>query len=85
LVVLHDIYPEQCGWDGPRYVLDHIAEDSAERAKWQVLELPTPSIDNYGLAVLKRIEPSPSKILPRLALWFYRWKVYLRSWLRRKP
>ncbi len=49
-IVLHDIYPEHCGWKGPRYLIDKflLNSDSVE-----IEEIPT--IPNYGMAVIKKL------------------------------
>jgi predicted O-methyltransferase YrrM len=83
-VVLHDIYPDRCGWDGPRYVLNFLAESRADAHRWQILEVPTAPHTPYGLAVLRRLEEGRTTILPRPAYWLYQWRMRLRNWLRFK-
>lgn len=51
-VVLHDIFPDQCGHRGPRYLIDHLRVIA--RGRYQVCELCTAPL-NYGMAVLRRI------------------------------
>jgi predicted O-methyltransferase YrrM len=81
-VVLHDIYPESCGWDGPRYILDFVAGKRSEAAKWQILEFPTPP-SSFGLAVMqKKAADAQTRILPRPAYWLYQWRTRFRFWLR---
>lgn len=48
-IVLHDIYPENCGWEGPRYLIDRYLRhaDSLE-----VEEVET--VPNYGFAFIKK-------------------------------
>jgi cephalosporin hydroxylase len=51
-VMLHDIYPEQCGGhDGPRHVLDHAS--SLGKGLYEHCELYSAPL-NYGLALLRR-------------------------------
>ncbi len=77
-LVLHDTNPEFCGWDGPRYVLDHLAIPSQN---YEVEEVRTEP-QNYGMAVIRKIgdarESNPTRAL-RLA------SVRWRSRLVRSP
>ena len=84
LVVLHDIYPERSGRDGPRYVLNFLAETHSQRNKWQVIELPTPAHAPYGLAILQRLAEGPTRVLPRPVYWLYQLCTLFRFWLRGK-
>jgi len=49
-IVLHDIYPEHCGWKGPRFLIDRFLRDSDS---FEIEEIPT--VPNYGLAVVKKV------------------------------
>jgi len=49
-VVLHDVFPDQCGHDGPRRFLDRMAAD----VRFTVCDLYTAPY-NYGMAVLRKI------------------------------
>lgn len=49
-IVLHDIYPEHCGWRGPRYLIDKFLRDSDS---FEIEEIPT--VPNYGMAVVKKV------------------------------
>ena len=49
-IVLHDIYPENCGCDGPRWVIDHCVKRS--RA-FELLEISTYP-NNYGMAIIRK-------------------------------
>lgn len=52
-IMLHDIYPEQCGGhEGPRHLLDHADEIGAGR--YERCELYSSPL-NYGMALLRRI------------------------------
>lgn len=50
-ILLHDIYPENCGWHGPRYVLDNLC---CESSSFEVREIPTEP--NYGMALITKLE-----------------------------
>lgn len=50
-IVLHDIYPEFCSWDGPRYVIDKFIKNSPH---FELLEIKT-SPRNYGIAVIRKL------------------------------
>ncbi|HRQ71591.1 MAG TPA: class I SAM-dependent methyltransferase [Phycisphaerales bacterium] len=50
-VILHDVFPDQCGHDGPRRFLDALA---AADPRYTACDLYT-SPYNYGMAVLRRI------------------------------
>ena len=52
IVILHDVVPQNCGWEGPRHLLDQIAKERADY--YQAIELPTP--DGYGVAVMQKIK-----------------------------
>ncbi len=49
-IVLHDIYPENCGHDGPRWVIDHFVKGS--RA-FELIEIKTQP-NNYGMAIIRK-------------------------------
>ncbi len=52
-IVLHDIYPEQCGdHAGPRHIIDHVR--SVAHGVYEVCEVYTAPL-NYGMAVLRRV------------------------------
>jgi predicted O-methyltransferase YrrM len=52
-IVLHDIYPEQCGdHQGPRHIIDHIL--SVAHGLYELCEVYTAPL-NYGMAVLRRV------------------------------
>ncbi|HLO40772.1 MAG TPA: class I SAM-dependent methyltransferase [Phycisphaerales bacterium] len=52
-VLLHDTFPEQCGWhEGPRHILDNLATVSA--GKYEACELYLSPL-NYGIGLLRRI------------------------------
>jgi hypothetical protein len=63
-IVLHDIYPEACGCDGPRWLIDNVLEGSAD---FRILELPTvggPHDANggYGIALIRKLRSSSSNL-----------------------
>ena len=82
IVVFHDIYPEPCGWDGPRFVLDYLDQHRDRVGPWQAIEFPTSPNTPYGLAVLQKGSDAPIRILPRPAYWLYCWDTTFRFWLR---
>lgn len=51
-IILHDIYPEFCDWEGPRYVIDKYIKNSPA---FDLLELKTNPI-NYGIAVIRKFD-----------------------------
>ncbi len=51
-VVLHDVFPEVCGVEGPRQLLDKLKRLTKVEYRW--CEIYT-SPQNYGLAVLRRV------------------------------
>ena len=50
-IILHDIYPEHCGYDGPRYLLDHVINRSS---MFKAVEITT-SPYNFGMAIIQKI------------------------------
>ncbi|MEW6145499.1 MAG: class I SAM-dependent methyltransferase [Thermodesulfobacteriota bacterium] len=51
LIIFHDIYPDKCGWWGPRILLDTLKRRT--RKRYEILEIETP--DGFGLAVCKKL------------------------------
>lgn len=49
-IVLHDIYPENCGYGGPRYVIDRCIKESPY---FDLVEINTRP-HNYGLALIRK-------------------------------
>lgn len=52
-ILLHDIYPKNCGHKGPRYLIDHFLNDPS---LFQVTEIETEP--NYGMALIKKLKDS---------------------------
>lgn len=50
-IVLHDIYPEYCNWDGPRYTIDKYIKNSPH---FELMEVQTSPV-NYGMAVIRKL------------------------------
>jgi predicted O-methyltransferase YrrM len=50
-IMLHDIYPEHCGWDGPRYVID---EWLNYHPNLKLIEIQT-SPSNFGMALIRKL------------------------------
>ena len=49
-IVLHDIYPEVCGYYGPRYIIDNFIKKSSY---FELVEIKTSPI-NFGMAVIRK-------------------------------
>jgi hypothetical protein len=57
-ILLHDIYPETSGWDGPRWVIDHFIKDSPD---FELVEIATTASSydehgRYGIALIRKLE-----------------------------
>lgn len=84
-IILHDIYPQYCGWEGPRYLIDKFLKRSES---FEIEEIST--VPNYGFAVIKklqhdkRFDPGGSLALEihRLSYLFVRVIVDLFNWKR---
>lgn len=50
-ILLHDIYPKECGWTGPRYLLDRVINDNA---CLEVREIETEP--NFGMALVTKVK-----------------------------
>lgn len=50
-IVLHDIYPEYCGYKGPRYLIDRFVKKSS---CFDVVEIKTRPY-NFGMAIIQKI------------------------------
>lgn len=50
-IILHDIYPKFCGWDGPRYVIDKFIKNSPH---FDLLEVKTTPV-NFGMAIIRKL------------------------------
>lgn len=50
-IMLHDIYPEHCGWDGPRYVIDEYIKGNPQ---FELMEIKT-SPHNFGMALVRKL------------------------------
>ncbi|MEL7472379.1 MAG: class I SAM-dependent methyltransferase [Planctomycetota bacterium] len=50
--MLHDTFPTQCGYDGPRKLIDKI--DQVAQGRWEKVELYLSPM-NYGMCLLRRI------------------------------
>jgi predicted O-methyltransferase YrrM len=51
-VLLHDMWPGICNWDGPRWLADHINEVS--QGRYQICDIYTAPL-NYGVCLLRRV------------------------------
>ncbi len=52
LVMLHDTFPDYCGYDGPRHLLDHVNQQAA--GVYEKLDLYLAPM-NYGLGLIRRV------------------------------
>lgn len=50
-IMLHDIYPNNCGWDGPRYFIDKYIKNSPH---FDMVEINT-TPHNFGMALIRKI------------------------------
>ena len=50
-IILHDIFPEHCGWDGPRKLIDNRLKNNS---KYETLEIHTTPAD-YGIAIIRKL------------------------------
>lgn len=52
-IILHDIFPEFCGHEGPRFVIDHLLNNN--RHQYQVIEMVT-APHNFGIAIIRKLQ-----------------------------
>jgi predicted O-methyltransferase YrrM len=55
-IMLHDIYPEYCGYEGPRYLIDHFIKKSRH---FDVIEIKTSPL-NFGMALIRKLSEDKS-------------------------
>jgi predicted O-methyltransferase YrrM len=57
-ILLHDIYPDACGCDGPRWVIDELVNRSPNFALIEIPTLPTgyDQTRGYGIAVIRKVD-----------------------------
>lgn len=51
-IMLHDIFPEYCGWEGPAFIIDRYIKNSENFELCQIYTTP----NNYGLALIRKIK-----------------------------
>ncbi|MFX4284476.1 O-methyltransferase [Aliarcobacter butzleri] len=52
-IMLHDIFPEYCGWEGPAFIIDQYIKHNSENFELcQIYTTP----NNYGLALIRKIK-----------------------------
>jgi hypothetical protein len=51
-VLLHDVFPSECNWTGPRWLVDHI--EAVAAGKYQFCDIYTAPL-NYGVTLLRRV------------------------------
>jgi predicted O-methyltransferase YrrM len=54
VAILHDTKPENCGWEGPRYLMDE--QCALFPAQFQIVDLPTP--EGCGLGIIQKVSSS---------------------------
>jgi predicted O-methyltransferase YrrM len=56
-ILLHDIYPDACSCDGPRWVIDELVSRSPHFALLEIPTLPTgyDQTRGYGIAVIRKL------------------------------
>lgn len=57
IVMLHDTFPDNCGWMGPGYLLE--ALDSLPGGRYHSINLPTPDLNGIAIIQKKWKDPSP--------------------------
>ena len=64
ILVLHDIFPERCGWKGPRYLLDlrTTAQSNDGAAVFEIEEIS--HLDPFGIAVCRKNSDLSRGLLP---------------------
>lgn len=80
-ILMHDIFPEKSGWDGPRYALDLLKQANLPPQSACVLELPCRL--GPGLAVIQKCQTGKPRLVPWLAYFLYQCRTRFRFWLRR--
>ncbi|MDD2758845.1 MAG: class I SAM-dependent methyltransferase [Methylomonas sp.] len=71
-VILHDIYPEMCGVDGPRALVDCLKAKHVPH-NIELIEMQTK--DGFGIALLRKINDKPLQVTPIV-------KLVEKSWWR---
>ncbi|PRN00885.1 class I SAM-dependent methyltransferase [Aliarcobacter cryaerophilus] len=51
-IMLHDIFPEYCGWEGPAFLIDQYIKNSKNFELCQIYTTP----NNYGLALIRKVK-----------------------------
>ncbi len=59
-IMLHDIYPDVCHWDGPRYVIDEYIKNNPH---FELTEIKT-SPCNFGMALIRKVSVDQNLCLP---------------------
>jgi predicted O-methyltransferase YrrM len=92
-ILLHDIYPQYCGYHGPRYVIDHFIKDSPH---FSYVEIDTSPV-NFGMALIRklgddknlfhtsdvRVEISRAKVkLAKTPFWSGVRDTYVGKWIK---
>ena len=64
-ILLHDIYPQACGWDGPWLLLRQLKKGRYVPRCLDMVEFPT--TDGYGFALLRKRTPETFCVTPPFA------------------
>lgn len=51
-IILHDIFPEACGHEGPRFVIDNLIVNNLHQ--YQLIEMVT-APNNFGIAIIRKL------------------------------
>jgi predicted O-methyltransferase YrrM len=70
LLILHDIYPESCGWLGPRYLLDTFRTHKKTGNVSQFIVEEISSLDRHGIAICRKIANGVSARFSMKASWY---------------
>jgi len=74
-IIFHDIYPEMCGWQGPRLVLDYLKTAKTFFAHYDVVERA--DLDAFGAGICRMVSPgrNPLLVIP----WSKRMSLCLKT------
>jgi predicted O-methyltransferase YrrM len=72
-IILHDIYPEKCGWDsdGPRVLLNYLKSKRFIPKYLEKIEMPTEN--GFGIALLHKVHRHNIRVRTGISLTSIRW------------
>jgi predicted O-methyltransferase YrrM len=79
-VLLHDIYPDKCGWLGPAYLLKELSRKAG--VHYQSLHIPSP--EGLGVALIQKFDDTMKKEW-RAGIWDLITEHYWEQSMGRKP